>query len=284
MADLRDRLDRLANRFPERGGLEGLDRRRGRRPERQRFLTAVLALLIAAAGITGAYVALRPTGEIIQPAPIHLSDVLRIECDGQSARVLTPTVRAQSDGVHLEVTNTAEFETTTSISSSLGSGGSPTVPPGATGDSVAASLPPGGADVWCGPSRTDVNEGPPEDQVEIVDPEGYWHPESLDCQGGRSIASPDLHIDRTAAGEPGPPIDIIRRRFPEVLREDDIVDHGGYPDADASQYGSTVRVVRAEHVVGRFHFVPGALVDGEPTYLQDSFGACEAFTTENLDG
>lgn len=284
MTDLRDRLDRLAERFPERGGLEGLDHRRGRRPDRQRFLTAALALLIAAAGITGAYVTLRPTGEVARTLPAHLSDVLRIECDGQTARVLTPTVRTRSDGVHLEVTNTADFETTTSISVSGGSGGSPTVPAGGTEESVAAAMPPGAGNVWCGRSRTDVNEGPPEDQVEIVDPDGYWHPTSLDCQGGPSIASPELHIDRTSAGEPGPPIEIIRRRFAEVLREEDIVDHGGYPDADAVQYGSTVRVVRSGYVVGRFHFVSGALVDGEPTYLQDSFAACEAFTTENLSG
>lgn len=279
MSDLRDRLIGLAERFPEPGDLEGLERRRGRRPDRQRFMIAALALLIAAAGITSAYAVLRPTGDVARPAPMLDSDVLRIECDGQTARVLTPTVRTQSDGVHLEITNTGDFETHTSISSSGGVAGNAPVPAGETTSSVTGSMPPGIARVWCGPARTDVSEGPPEGQVEIVDPEGHWHPMSLECSGGPSVATPDLHVDPGTPGETGPPVEIIRRRFAQILRDDDIVDRGGYPDA-FSPFGATVRVVRSAAVIGIFHFVYAAPVDGEPTYLQDSYKACRDFYEE----
>jgi len=269
MADLRERLEDLAGRFPEREGMDGLDRSRRRRQLRSRVLAGSLALLIAAVGTASAYLAFRGTRPPVADQPPAIPDTLRIECDGTTAHVLTPKVRVRPDGVRLEVTNTASFETWTVLSLSSGSGGSPIVPAGQTKTSVTTQLIPGESDVWCGPSREDVNDDPVEDHLEIVDPDGVWVSDQLDCPSGRGVGG-----SWSGTGEPGmgSPEDQVRERYANKIREGDNLDRAGYPEAD-DEWGIDVRLTREGRVTATFHFF------GNPTdgWYHDSYSACQEF-------
>jgi hypothetical protein len=276
MTDLRSTLNRLGDELPDPRGLDALDRRRRRRRRRDRLLAGAIGLLVAAVGTTSAYLAFgagkdqpRPDHPAAQEAP----NVARITCDGETATVQTPTVQVQPDGVHLEVTNTASFEVWI-VTQGADSDASPIVPAGQTESSVTEGLHAGTSNVWCGPSREDVNDGPSEDSLTIVDPDGIWKSTGLSCPPGEGAVNGIFDFFREAKGQSGTPIEIVRRKYEGVLGPDDVVDYGGYPEGHA--YGAIVRVSRQGATLGTFSFIPGL---GD-TWLQNEYSACNSFNED----
>jgi hypothetical protein len=105
------------------------------------------------------------------------SDVLRIRCDGDTVVVETPVVRAQPDGVHVEVVPTGGERVLTFWEAGAGRA--------TFGGRVAADgkghpwpIAPGAARVACGPTLGPVAEAA---AFEVVDPDGNWATGELSC-------------------------------------------------------------------------------------------------------
>ena len=174
MADLREQLEDLAGRFPERRGMEGLERRRDRRRRRARVLAGSLALLIAAVGTASAYLAFRDIARepMADQPPAMAPDVLRLECGPNGPVVHSPTVRPQRDGVHIEARNTSDQVFIYDVGGP-GGGTGRDISPGGEHATVARHIAPGPGTFQCVRPMTDPSEAP-KLEFEIVDPEGLW--------------------------------------------------------------------------------------------------------------
>src|SRR5205823_4337598 len=60
----------------------------------------------------------------------QLPDVAEVVCDGRTIEVLTPQVRPQPDGVHVQVDNTTDGDLTVSVKYQNGAGAGGGAPPG----------------------------------------------------------------------------------------------------------------------------------------------------------
>jgi hypothetical protein len=104
-------------------------------------------------------------------------ETLEVRCDGETTEVLTPTVQARSDGVHIRVMNTAAADVL--IQWELGGDGA------SPGESLwSFPILPGPARFRCLPSTDDVDPGAPGGwaSFEVLAFEGWVSPE-LECPG-----------------------------------------------------------------------------------------------------
>jgi hypothetical protein len=106
------------------------------------------------------------------------SDVLTIRCGDAGAEVLTPVVNAHPDGVHIDVENRAgapalAFALADASNMSFG---------GPIGRGVSVwPIEPGHVFVECLAKMSDTYQGLRTARFEVVDPNGYWVPSTLQC-------------------------------------------------------------------------------------------------------
>jgi hypothetical protein len=111
------------------------------------------------------------------PAADGASDTLEIRCDGATTDVLTPTVQAHADGVHLVLDNTTDGELLMQTETH-GEG----VQPGET--SMTLPIHPGGSRLRCLTMTDDLDPGVEGGwaRFDVLAPEGWVSPD-VDCPG-----------------------------------------------------------------------------------------------------
>jgi hypothetical protein len=111
------------------------------------------------------------------PTADGASDTLEVRCDGTTTDVLTRTVRARSDGVHLVLENTSDHELFMQTEAQ-GEG----VPPGET--SMRLLILPGGSRFRCLEMSDDLDPGVEGGwaRFDVLAPEGWVSPD-VDCPG-----------------------------------------------------------------------------------------------------
>jgi len=132
---------------------------------------ALAALAVLLAGACADPISTAPTAD-------DASDTLEVRCDGATTDVLTPTVQARSDGVHLVLENTSDHELFMQTDAQ-GDG----VPPGET--SMPLLILPGGSRFRCLEMSDDLDPGVEGGwaDCEVLAPEGWISP-TLECPGG----------------------------------------------------------------------------------------------------
>lgn len=192
----------------------------------------------------------------LAPAP----DAARITCGPDGTRVLTPKVRARPDGVHLAIENRFERKTGYSVEFDGGGTGAD-APVGET--RRVENIPPGEARIRCDGS----NKGGYAPLQVFVGDSGY-KPVALECLGGRAVGVQGSYGPGTEAAK-GNPVDITRRALKGRLREGDVVESAGYPEATGYR---TVRVVRERRVIA----TSGYFREGGG-WFPDASSNCEGF-------
>ncbi len=168
--------------------------------------------------------------------------------------IALPIVRAQLDGVHLELGNSSGSELAYSIEDI----GGDSVP--ATGASVIYRFAPGRYKVSCAADFV---------AFEVVDPAGFYKPSACADPGSGTTGSIDYA--QGATGLRGTPIQVARRQLRGLL-PGDAVELGGYPLAAASLASPTVVVIR------------GGVVLAVLTYESDGNGGWLASTMRTCAG
>jgi hypothetical protein len=192
-----------------------------------------------------------------EPGAAPLPNVAQIVCRAGGTDVLTPTVRPQPDGVHLDVQNETGSELAFKVEDREGGGGGFDIP----GSSVM-DLHPGKARVACFDGyREDPSEIPGE-PLEIVDEDGVWVSSLLDCPEAVSEVA-DYAED--AQGEQGDPAEIVRR----YATDRDLagnVERAGYVQGETPVF----RLVSEGDVVASVEL----FADGEGGWLVSSVDRC----------
>lgn len=157
-----------------------------------------------------------------QPGPLAV--VARIACDQNGARVLTPEVKPQRDGLHLEMTNETAGEVHVTIERDREAAGE-AAPPGRS-----EHVWPVGPGEWAATCYVAGGDGGEPPTFELSDPEGLWvSTELTDCELPES-SHPDF--GEGAAGERGEPVEIAARALAYDLAPGDVVERAGYPEQD----------------------------------------------------
>jgi hypothetical protein len=194
-----------------------------------------------------------------------LPEVAEIVCEPDGAtQVLTPEVVVQSDGVHIHVNVLLEEAAFLDGFRWVGIG--PKIQPGER-DLVTTDLP-GSIDVACRPESQRDSESfePGTAALDILDPEGLYVSEELECLPGDDTAG-----WTTDWAPPGPDRDppvtpAEARSVLERLEPGDLVAYAGYPERPGYQ----IAVKRDERTIAIMWFYR----DGE-TVDSDSGGICE---------
>jgi hypothetical protein len=164
--------------------------------------------------------------------------------------VLTPKVEAQPDGMHLQIDNRVGKYAGYSISvaratplESYESGDY--IRNGITNQVIEA---PGIAKIQCYPTENYDFTVRKYAYFEVVAGESGYKPTELECR-------PDAEITGTSAADMGGytgshPVAQAREHFSERLKEGDLVEEAGYPQAQSP----SVRVVRDGKVVATIHY------------------------------
>ncbi len=265
MSDPRTVLERAAVRVvPKADAFVRLERRRHRRVRNRRISAGVVAILVAIAGSYAAFTAFRGTSGTIPGATNEhhdLPNLATISCSGPGMPiVLTPAVRPQADGVHLEVTN----ETSLDLAIDIHPVDEPDLPANSTRE-IVWPLAPGEYGLLCvDPTRNETPTNPQDyAQIDVQDPEGLWVPPELGCTD-----TVEQYSDYTAesTGDLGSPVDIVRKRV-SGLEASDLVEPAGYAETTTD---SQVRIVRDGTVIALYHFLP----DGHGGWLVDRSERC----------
>ena len=181
-----------------------------------RTAASVVATVILAAACAGRTPSVPP---VAVASPSGLPDSVQVVCDSNGTTVLTPVVRPQRDGVHLQIQNT----TGKHLSFVVGEDGDD-APAGSS--ELIWPLPPGSVKIGC---LDDAQDGgtPPGGEVTVQDPDGIWVDAGAGCD---SVANGIFDYAEGASGQQGTgrhreaPISAI------ASRTGDIVKAAGYPD------------------------------------------------------
>jgi hypothetical protein len=155
------------------------------------------------------------------------TDVAAITCGGSTMTVLTPTVAAQPDGVHIAIHNTSSDPLSVQFEN-FGDGAQPN-----STTELIEPLPPGTQKVRCEPQSDNVVVFGWE-TFKVVDPSAYWVPDVLDCPGPVfSLVGIDYATTPEGVGDP---IEAVRSAGGIVtLEPGDDLQVVGYPDAPDSR-------------------------------------------------
>ena len=165
------------------------------------------------------------------PTPLAESAIV-VTCDGSTASVSAPAVRARPDGVHLEAVrkdgSPATFYVSTEETGSSRETGWRVTAEGA----AALVLAPGAYELTC----VDLSEEEePRAEVLVTDPDGLWKSGEIRCEGGGGVVG-------SGSEPPASPEAAIAYLRSIVLnfRPDDVLEPAGYPDAPLGR----IRLVR----------------------------------------
>lgn len=252
--------------------LRAAARPRARTVEPWQLLLAAALLLTALLGTAAVIGALnsRPALVVVVPivspsaepataeaSPVEVPAALQVACDGTHPAILTPLVKAQPDGIHIDVTNTSGQRLDFSIDDANGLAIQGDSLSGASG-SYTYSFGPGSYRFTCNRSTAAFT---------VADPDGLYTSSDLECgstTGGGTVGTNDY-----AAGARGPQgslLDIARLEL-RGLQSGDVVERAGYPQAPGE---ALVRVVRQGRVVAGL----GYLDDGHGGWLIAGTQAC----------
>jgi hypothetical protein len=172
-------------------------------------------------------------------------DVLRVTCDADGTHVLTPTVAAQHDGVHVQVLESGDFDAVEIWGGDDNPVARTYYTTGRTFDhSFSRPLAPGRWSLACfsGPQSSPGVRGPNggADTVDVIDPSGFFVPYGLSCRRNDRTGF-SVPIFAHAASVDG----LIRGQLLGVLSSD-IIEPAGY----RAIAGNDWRVVRDGDVVG----------------------------------
>jgi hypothetical protein len=181
----------------------------------------------------------------VHPIP----DVAQVVCDVDGARVLTPVVAAQSDGVHLLIDNRSGATSYELLTGEHGTGvGGPLKRNGET-QSGGISIEPGEVKVACLPATSDTYLGQFTASFKIEDTNGLWTPSEPACDGRTSEFSTGLVYSV-------PTKDQILGSLDGVLESDEVV-KPGYPETEWKVINLVVRrdgaIVAHVWVAGGLH-------------------------------
>jgi hypothetical protein len=195
----------------------------GNFPRTRSVQRAMRGKALALAALTSALVAgCGQEGESRRPESEQ--EVARVTCGDGRARVLTPLAQAQSDGVHIEVTNETGRAAHFTIERDPDGATAIEAPAGTSSDVVA--LGPGQWTLSCDPGG--AGSGNPA-TLDVVDG-GIWVSTDLsDC------ALPEaLHGDppRTLTAEEGGIVELARQGLEGLttLEPGDVIEPAGYPE------------------------------------------------------
>ena len=180
------------------------------------------------------------------------ADVLRVRCDGTVTEILTPTVQAATDGVHVRIENTSHAEVLTQWD-----GGGDGADPGTSEQLIPFT--PGIARFRCQTFTPDVDPGAPGGwkTVTVLAPPGWVSP-TLDCPDGSYGGN--LDYVEGARGVADPLADAMKR-----AGSDDVRLAGYVTDSERTYVGSEDGVPTE-----RFDYV----ADGHGGWLLTGTGGC----------
>lgn len=232
----------------------------------KRSMKALALVLVLAAAVVAGCGQTQSQGDSTQ-GRAHaepLPDVALVECTVNGARVRTPTVRPQPDGVHLRITNDTGSELAFSADDAEHGGQGASAPSGSV--SYVWALPPGKLSVKCTNDQADPSEIEGT-ELTVVDEEGLWVSTSL-YPGCHEASTGTADYGVGAKGEGEDPVAIARKAFGnQGLKAGDVVERAGYPEGDET----IVRVVRSGDVIATMSF----LSDGAGGWLPENTTRCE---------
>ena len=226
----------------------------------------LVLLVVALLGLTacGAGDDAEPSGggaESTEPEPTALPEVARLVCDEDGARLDTPSVRPQVDGVHFDVENKTDAERSLSISNPQGTGVGLGVPPGSSRQVL--DVEPGNVTVSC--SDPAVEPGPGE-TLEVVDEDGVWVSTRLECEEQFSQV---VDYIQGATGETSDPLQAARKAVEGFgLEPHDTFERAGYPETETAR----VRMVRDGEPIA----VVDLIDDGSGKWLVSMVTGCSS--------
>jgi hypothetical protein len=194
--------------------------------------------------------------------PGSAAEVVRVTCGDEGARVLTPLVEAQPDGLHVQVTNETAREVHFTLERDSRGGAGGAAPPGTSGHVFAVG--PGEWAVTCYVEGGD-SAGMP--RFELVDT-GIWVSTEID----------DCEIPESSHGDPPMRVADDRNELPELARRGleaftglepgyDL-EPAGYPQQEAAIF----RARRDDRTIATISFYEddaGGWFEGEATACAD---------------
>ena len=194
--------------------------------------------------------------------PTALPDVARIVCDENGARLETPSVKAQPDGIHFEIVNEAGGERSLSIQNAEGTGTGMGIPAGTSTQVV--DIEPGALTVVLHRSchRAGRRRGA----------RGRGRGRHLGLDPSRPVPSSSRRSSTTSRAPPArPPIRLVAARKAVEgfgLEPDDVFERAGYPDTDTAR----VRMVRGSEPVA----IVDLIDDGTGKWLVSMVTGCSS--------
>jgi len=199
------------------------------------------------------------------------TDVAAVRCEPSGARVQPEAVSVRSDGVHLSIDNRTDRKQSVYMRIAGAIGPLTEVDVGVT-ETVSTSGP-GSWELLCVAGNAYPTEQSPWVGLEVVDPEGLWVSDVLECDE-IAASHPDYREDfdgGTPAGQTGDPVELSRASITAAgfpVLEGDVIERAGYPEAESVH----TRVVRDGRVVaiGRWQAADdGRWIDRGAEYCDD---------------
>jgi hypothetical protein len=231
--------ERATTRIPSGDGLP---------PARQRVVAGAVAFGVFIAAASFAWLAFGSLGKpekdrearVVRPggpAAVQIG-VIRCRSNGQTV-VKTPRVAVQADGVHIRVQETSGAGALM-VFPDVWDGGVQTsgFPRGIEDEGDVLAVPAGRARIACDwPNDDDMtsrDELAASVPIEFVNDQGLYHLDELVCPHEDRRFPDDPSLRAYAVGNDHVPLpDVIRRVVPGI-RDTDVVDYGGYPQAESS--------------------------------------------------
>lgn len=175
------------------------------------------------------------------PAASEVPALLEVVCheDG-STELVNREVRAQPDGVHVQVDNRAgEFVSLNGTALDFSEGVT----------EQEARTPPGELKIACWPGSKHTDPEPERLPVMVHDPDGHWAPAELECPRDKAIGESILDYVTDGSGTHGNPEDLARKMM-EGIEDGDSITTVAYPEAEPRE----VAVERDDETVALLSF------------------------------